>query len=282
MQRHFALLLLLIFVSSGPNWPAGGEIDILEGVHDYTNNQATLHTDIGCTLSSTDSKSLRISGSVLGGTSCAAATTGNTGCGIRASTSISFGAGFNANGGGIYASRCLSTHDNCWCLIACVQCSGMNPASQSSFSLKALNQMISLPKPHIQRTGVQHRRGGLHPAATHSNSSTARTRSLIRLSGMSLIAYEGALFTNKLPLSGDWGGQVWATTGIPGQEQSCAQRTGFSTCEAFVRASGSSFNEACKWSYVCSSPLLMLCNLRLGSKKCKGISDEELSVVVGL
>jgi hypothetical protein len=46
--------------------------------------------------------------------------------------------------------------------------------------------------------------------------------------------------------SGDWAGNVWSSSGIPGQDQSCAQRTGFSTCEAFVQASGASFSEACK------------------------------------
>jgi hypothetical protein len=91
--------------SNGPNWPAGGEIDILEGVHDYTNNQATIHTNPGCRLTSTSADALRISGNVIGGTDCAAETTGNQGCGIRASTSNSFGAGFNKNGGGTYASE---------------------------------------------------------------------------------------------------------------------------------------------------------------------------------
>lgn len=44
----------------------------------------------------------------------------------------------------------------------------------------------------------------------------------------------------------DWAGSAWTTSGIPGQAQSCAARTGFSTCEAFVQASGSSFAEACE------------------------------------
>src|SRR5262245_17855364 len=38
------------FWSNGPNWPAGGEIDIVEGVNNYTNNQATIHTDPGCSI----------------------------------------------------------------------------------------------------------------------------------------------------------------------------------------------------------------------------------------
>jgi hypothetical protein len=81
-----------------------GEIDIIEGVNDYTNNQATVHTNVGCNIPSSDSKLLSMSGAVIGGTNCAAVTTGNQGCGIRASTSNSFGSGFNDNGGGVYAS----------------------------------------------------------------------------------------------------------------------------------------------------------------------------------
>jgi hypothetical protein len=106
------LRYLCSFRSSGPNWPAGGEIDILEGVNDYTNNQATLHTNPGCTMSSTNAAALSISGNVLGGADCAAANTGNAGCGIRASTDNSFGAGFNSIGGGIYASEFLSFHES--------------------------------------------------------------------------------------------------------------------------------------------------------------------------
>lgn len=77
----------------------------MEGVHDYTNNQATVHTNPGCRLASSNPSSLAISGSVIGGTDCSALDTGNQGCGIRASTSNSFGAGFNAIGGGVYASK---------------------------------------------------------------------------------------------------------------------------------------------------------------------------------
>lgn len=47
-------------------------------------------------------------------------------------------------------------------------------------------------------------------------------------------------------LCGDWASGVWNTAGIPGQEQSCAQRTGYATCEQFVRAEGSAFEDACE------------------------------------
>ncbi|EEB98400.1 hypothetical protein MPER_02095, partial [Moniliophthora perniciosa FA553] len=90
------------FWLNGPQWPITGEIDIVEGVHDYTNNQATIHTDIGCTLSSTSSSALGISGNIVGPANCAASQTANQGCGVRDTSSISFGAPFNRNGGGAY------------------------------------------------------------------------------------------------------------------------------------------------------------------------------------
>ncbi|KAF5336903.1 hypothetical protein D9611_003443 [Ephemerocybe angulata] len=93
------------FWTNGPNWPNGGEIDILEGVHDYERNQATLHTSTGCTLLSTDQNTLAISGTVVAGTNCDATATSNQGCGIRASSAASYGKGFNQNGGGVYAMK---------------------------------------------------------------------------------------------------------------------------------------------------------------------------------
>ena len=93
------------FWSNGPNWPAGGEIDIIEGVNDYTNNQATIHTSDGCSLPTSSSSQLNIAGTVVGGTNCAADQTGNQGCGVRSSSNTTFGSGFNSIGGGVYASK---------------------------------------------------------------------------------------------------------------------------------------------------------------------------------
>jgi hypothetical protein len=90
--------------TNGPNWPANGEIDIVEGVNNYTNNQATIHTNPGCSIASSNATVLDITGSVVGGTDCSAADSGNQGCGMRSPQNNSFGSGFNANGGGVYAS----------------------------------------------------------------------------------------------------------------------------------------------------------------------------------
>ncbi len=92
------------FWSNGPDWPNNGEIDILEGVNDYANNQATIHTAHGCTIPSSKASALGITGNVVGGTNCAAAETGNAGCGMVATQSNTYGVGFNNNNGGVYAS----------------------------------------------------------------------------------------------------------------------------------------------------------------------------------
>lgn len=91
----------LIRWTNGPNWPAGGEIDIVEGVSNYTNNQATIHTNPGCSLASSDPSILNITGTVVGGTNCAAAESNNEGCGVRSPDTHSFGAAFNSIGGGV-------------------------------------------------------------------------------------------------------------------------------------------------------------------------------------
>lgn len=84
--------------SVGPDWPKGGEIDILEGVHDQTTNQYTLHTSEGCSLD----KGASATSKVLG-TTCASGAQDNTGCAYRDSDDRTYGKGFNAADGGVYA-----------------------------------------------------------------------------------------------------------------------------------------------------------------------------------
>ncbi|KAI0662407.1 concanavalin A-like lectin/glucanase domain-containing protein [Cubamyces menziesii] len=102
------------FWSNGPNWPAGGEIDIVEGVNTNADNQATIHTNHGCTIPSSSSSALGISGNVVGGTNCAALETGNAGCGMVATQSNTYGAGFNSNGGGVYAMQWVDSGISVW------------------------------------------------------------------------------------------------------------------------------------------------------------------------
>jgi len=196
------------FWSNGPNWPAGGEIDIVEGVNEYTNNQATIHTNPGCTIPSSNSTELKISGNVVGGTNCAAAETGNAGCGITASQSNTYGAGFNANGGGVYAMQWVD--------------SGI---SVFFFPRSSVPSDITAGAPQPDNWGQPM---AFWPA-TDCNPST-------------FFSDHSAIFDTTL--CGDWAGNVWTQTNTGGQSQSCAQITGAATCADFVANNGSAFSEA--------------------------------------
>ncbi|KAG1867837.1 glycoside hydrolase family 16 protein [Suillus subalutaceus] len=196
------------FWTNGPNWPAGGEIDIVEGVNNYTNNQATIHTNPGCVLPSSSSASLNISGTLVASTDCSASQTDNQGCGIRSNSSNSFGSGFNEIGGGVYAMLWDDTGIKVYFFPR-----GSIP---SDISAKA-PQPQNWPAPMADWPSTD-----CNPYQFFNNNS--------------------AIFDTTL--CGDWAGGVWTGTGVPGQTVSCAQQTGFSTCSAFVQASGGSFTEA--------------------------------------
>ncbi|KAH8105325.1 laminarinase [Cristinia sonorae] len=82
----------------GDNWPNNGEIDIVEGVNDVSPNQATLHTNAGCTMPG----SRTMTGTATGN-NCDVAATGNSGCGVKSSQTNSYGPAFNSAGGGWFA-----------------------------------------------------------------------------------------------------------------------------------------------------------------------------------
>ncbi|KAG0648115.1 hypothetical protein D0Z07_5636 [Hyphodiscus hymeniophilus] len=92
------------FWTFGPNWPASGEIDIIEGVNSQTTDSITLHTSSGCSMSSSGS----LAGSTLANSDCNAGNAG-TGCSFGTASTQGYGAGFNANGGGVYAMEWTSS-----------------------------------------------------------------------------------------------------------------------------------------------------------------------------
>jgi hypothetical protein len=95
----------------GPNWPNAGEIDIIEGVNQNSNNAMTLHTSSGCTINNSG-----FTGS-LSTSNCdvnAAGQSSNAGCGIQSRSSASYGTGFNNNGGGVYATEWTSSAISVW------------------------------------------------------------------------------------------------------------------------------------------------------------------------
>jgi len=81
-------------------WPQAGEIDIIEGVHENTRNQYTLHTKSGCSLDTKPSGGF--SASVVG-TTCASSNGNNDGCGVVDKSDNSYGHEFNLGAGGAFA-----------------------------------------------------------------------------------------------------------------------------------------------------------------------------------
>ncbi|KAB5563551.1 glycoside hydrolase family 16 protein [Coniochaeta sp. 2T2.1] len=90
----------------GPNWPAGGEVDIIEGVNNQASNAVTLHTKPGCSMSN--------SGSLASTKLASADCTGHIGCAQETESHGNYGAGFNAQGGGVYALEWTSDHIAVW------------------------------------------------------------------------------------------------------------------------------------------------------------------------
>lgn len=100
------------FWSNGDNWPYQGEIDILEGINDNTQNQATLHTSSGCTA--VPDSSHPSTGNLLGN-NCDVTSGNNIGCGyVDSSSSNNYGQGFNDINGGVYAMQWVATGISIW------------------------------------------------------------------------------------------------------------------------------------------------------------------------
>jgi hypothetical protein len=93
----------------GPNWPASGEIDVIEGVNLAGNNAITLHTSSGCSMNIAGSQS----GTTLSDSNCNSGN-GNNGCSASTSTPNAYGDSFNNNGGGVYAMQWESSGIYVW------------------------------------------------------------------------------------------------------------------------------------------------------------------------
>ncbi|CAK7566755.1 MAG: hypothetical protein SEPTF4163_004707 [Sporothrix epigloea] len=101
------------FWTLGANWPAGGEIDIIEGVNSQSTDAITLHTSPGCVMSNSGSAAgTQYSGGATG-LDCGA-NSGYEGCSLSTTTANAYGPAFNANGGGVYVMELSSEAISVW------------------------------------------------------------------------------------------------------------------------------------------------------------------------
>jgi hypothetical protein len=112
--NHLPFLLPLTchswsFGSGGSGWPSEGEIDIIEGANDQNTDFMTLHTSPGCSISSASGGQLQPFS-----TDCDTSVNANEGCSFHSADTTSYGAGFNSQGGGIYATEWTSDAISIW------------------------------------------------------------------------------------------------------------------------------------------------------------------------
>lgn len=197
---------------NGPNWPEGGEIDILEGVNAFTKNQVSLHTGRGCTMPNNlnDNQLGTMTTGNFDSFDCSSANTANQGCGVHDKSTQSYGDGFNEIGGGVYVLA--------W------QKSGITAWFHPRYNIPA-DITEGSPNPDAWGTPVAH-----FPSSS--------------CSPYQFFYDHFNIFDTTL--CGDWAGadSVWHQSGYAGQEQSCAAITGYSSCIDYVRNNGNAFNNA--------------------------------------
>ena len=96
----------------GPDWPNQGELDIIEGVNSQTTNAFAGHTNAGCSITNTGAFS-----GTMATNNCdinAAGQGTNVGCTIHTGNTQTYGEGFNAAGGGVYATEWTSDAISIW------------------------------------------------------------------------------------------------------------------------------------------------------------------------
>jgi hypothetical protein len=170
--------------SVGPNWPEGGEIDVIEGVNNQIVNQYTLHTSEGCTLNNTIGKTFVSTTAQVVNTRCAVSGADNTGCAFLDTDTRSYGQGFNNIGGGIFAHLWDSTGIRAW-----------------HFPRSEIPADIDAKKPNPDNWGP--------PAAFFSGGTC----------DMQHHFFDHTLIFDTT-LCGDWAGSVYQFSGCPG---TCAQ-----------------------------------------------------------
>jgi len=102
-------------LGANKTWPAGGEIDIVEGVNaDGSTNKMTLHTNAGVSIANVANGDF--SGELVT-PNCdvnAPNQPTNAGCQISDVSNLTFGTGFNAANGGVYATEWTSQFIKIW------------------------------------------------------------------------------------------------------------------------------------------------------------------------
>ncbi|TIA71049.1 hypothetical protein E3P77_02977 [Wallemia ichthyophaga] len=191
------------------NWPAWGEIDIIEGVNAFTENQSSFHTASGCYIaegsSNTFTGQLTHDGEIA--RTCSAFESNNEGCGIKDNHKNTYGTPLNERGGGVFAMQWNDQGISTW---------------------------------FFPRGGIP---GDIH-AGDPAPSSWGKPYAHLDNEACDI----GEYFKNHqlifdTTLAGDWSGRVWAEEEV-WQSETCANMTGYATPEEFIREEGEQFEDS--------------------------------------
>ncbi|KAK5990301.1 Endo-1,3(4)-beta-glucanase [Cladobotryum mycophilum] len=102
-QQSFTHGLFIADIAHMPGSTCGG-------VSTQTKNQITLHTSDGCSITNSGT----LNSTVLADPDCCVSKNNNAGCGQRTADNQNYGDGFNAIGGGVYATEWTSKYIAVW------------------------------------------------------------------------------------------------------------------------------------------------------------------------
>ncbi|EON64227.1 hypothetical protein W97_03457 [Coniosporium apollinis CBS 100218] len=181
------------------NWPAYGEIDIIEGANLQDKNRMTLHTSNNCTIAGNNQNSELVTPNCWSQAG---------GCGVRARTTDTYGAGFNTIGGGVYAMEWTSSWIRMW-----------------FFPRNSIPAGVTSSTPDPSTFGV--------PLANFQGPNTCNIDS----------KFVNHKIIFNIDFCGQWAGNAYASSGCP----LTANQTGWDSCVYFVGDNPSNFTEA-YWS----------------------------------
>ncbi|GAA5930448.1 hypothetical protein JCM3775_004395 [Rhodotorula graminis] len=196
--------------STGDNWPAGGEMDLVEYVSHHTMNSMSVHTAPGCWAGSTGyTGTPMLAGS--NGLNCDAEATSSQGCGFRTKSNNTAGIGANYGGAGVYALDWSSSGISMWFF----------PRHEIPGDILSKN-----PNPSSWKTPTLH--------IAEANCSPISDY------------FSPQQFVINTDLCGTWASGTWnSDNSYAGQsEGSCASRTGYSTCAEYVQNEAKDFKHA--------------------------------------
>ncbi|TIC65241.1 hypothetical protein E3Q01_02280 [Wallemia mellicola] len=192
------------------DWPEWGEIDIIEGVNAFTENQSSFHTASGCYIS--EGSSNKFTGKLTHdgelARTCSAFESNNEGCGIKDNHNNTYGTPLNKRDGGVFAMQWLPEYG----------------ISTWFFPRGHIPEDIEKGKPSPSQWGK--------PYAHLSNDGCEISE---------YFKHHQLIFDTTL--AGDWSGRVWAEEEI-WQEETCANMTGYATAEEYIREEGEAFEDA--------------------------------------